>query len=207
MRVLDLSVSVLGLIVLSPVLLVVALVVKVTSRGPVLYRAERVGKDGRLFHLYKFRSMVVDADRGARVTGKDDERVTPVGRMLRRSKIDELPQLFNTLRGDMSLVGPRPEDPGYVRGYSPEQRRVLDVKPGITGAATVLMRHEEQLLTGPDWEETYRRELLPEKLQIELDYLSQRTLSKDLHILLQTAFALCTKATRFVANRGSACRS
>jgi lipopolysaccharide/colanic/teichoic acid biosynthesis glycosyltransferase len=105
-------------------------------------------------------------------------------------KLDELPQLINTLIGDMSLVGPRPEDPGYVRLYSADQRRVLDVKPGITSPATVLHRDEEDMLTGPDWEQRYRTEILPNKLRIELDYLSQRTLGGDLRILAQTAVAL-----------------
>jgi lipopolysaccharide/colanic/teichoic acid biosynthesis glycosyltransferase len=208
MRLLDVSISLLGLIVLSPVLLIVAVAVKCGSPGPVLYRARRVGKDGRLFSLYKFRSMAADAaGRGPRVTGSDDARVNGVGRLLRRTKLDELPQLFNTLVGDMSLVGPRPEDPGYVESYSAEQRQVLRVKPGITGAATVLHRHEEQMLTGPDWEETYRRDILPAKLQIELDYLSRRTLLKDVRILAQTASALFTKPARLGANRDSQCRS
>jgi len=206
MRLLDLSVSLLGLIVLGPVMLAVALAVKCTSRGPVLYRARRVGKDGRLFTLYKFRSMVVGADRGSKVTGSGDGRVTPVGRFLRRTKLDELPQLFNTLVGDMSLVGPRPEDPDYVTLYSTEQLRVLRVKPGITSAATVRHRHEEQLLIGPDWEETYRRDILPEKLRMELDYLSRRTLSKDLIVLAQTASALFTKPER-AGNRNPQCRN
>ena len=208
MRLLDVSISLLGLIILSPVMLIIAVVVKCSSRGPVLYRARRVGKDGRLFHLYKFRSMVADAaDRGPRVTGSGDPRVTAVGRLLRRTKLDELPQLFNTLVGDMSLVGPRPEDPGYVNLYSAEQLQVLRVRPGITGAATLLHRHEEQMLTGPDWDETYRREILPAKLRIELEYLSRRTLPGDMRILAQTASALFTKPPRHGANRGSQCQS
>ena len=139
MRLLDVSISLAGLVVLSPLLLIVAVVVKCSSPGPVLYCAPRVGKDGRVFKLYKFRSMVVDAaDRGPRVTGRDDPRLTAVGRVLRRTKLDELPQLFNTLAGDMSLVGPRPEDPLYVKSYSAAQLQVLRVKPGITSAATIL---------------------------------------------------------------------
>jgi lipopolysaccharide/colanic/teichoic acid biosynthesis glycosyltransferase len=152
--------------------------------------------------------MVEDADEwGPKITGSDDPRVTRIGRILRRTKIDELPQLFNTLMGDMSLVGPRPEDPGYVRSYSPEQREVLRVKPGITSPATVLHRHEEQMLIGSDWEEKYRTEILPAKLRIELDYLSRRTLSQDLLILAQTVSALFTKPPRPVAGRGSQCRT
>ena len=208
MRLLDLSISLLGLILLSPLLLAVAVLVKCSSPGPVLYRARRVGKDGRLFDVYKFRTMVMDAaERGPRVTGSGDTRVTRTGRFLRRTKLDELPQLFNTLKGDMSLVGPRPEDPGYVKSYSVEQLQVLRVKPGITSPATVLHRHEEQMLTGADWEETYRREILPAKLQIELNYLAGRTFSKDLLILAQTASALFAKPKHLDANRGSQCQS
>jgi lipopolysaccharide/colanic/teichoic acid biosynthesis glycosyltransferase len=207
MRVIDIGLSLFGLIVLSPVMLIAALMVKCTSRGPVLYHALRVGKGGRLFHAHKFRSMVVDADRGPKVTGRGDSRVTPVGRFLRNKKIDELPQLFNALVGDMSLVGPRPEDPGYVRTYSSEQLRLLRVKPGLTGAATVLHHHEEELLGGPDWEASYRGEILPEKLRIELDYLSRRTLSKDLLILAQTASVLFAKPAPLDTNRSPQCRS
>jgi lipopolysaccharide/colanic/teichoic acid biosynthesis glycosyltransferase len=191
MRLLDISLSLLGLILLSPVLALAALIVKCSSRGPVFYRARRVGKDGRFFDVYKFRTMVVDAVlQGPRVTGPGDTRVTRVGRLLRRSKLDELPQLFNVLKGNMSLVGPRPEDPRYVKSYSQDQLQVLRVKPGITSPATVLHRHEEQMLAGPDWETTYRNEILPAKVQIELNYLSRRTLSQDLRILAQTAVAL-----------------
>jgi lipopolysaccharide/colanic/teichoic acid biosynthesis glycosyltransferase len=207
MRLLDISVSLLGLVLVSPLLLVIAVAVKCTSAGPVLYRARRVGKDGRLFHLYKFRSMVADGGTGPRITSSGDTRVTAVGRLLRKTKLDELPQLFNTLIGDMSLVGPRPEDPEYVRLYSVEQRRVLSVKPGITSMATVLHRHEEQMLTGPDSEETYRREILPAKLRIELEYLTHRTWSSDMLILMQTASALFTKPADFGGNRGPQCRS
>ena len=208
MRWLEVSLSLLGLVALSPVLLAVAVAVKCSSPGPVLYRARPVGKDGRLFDLFKFRSMVTDAaERGPRVTGSGDARVTGVGRVLRRTKLDELPQLLNILAGDMALVGPRPEDPGYVTSYSAEQLQVLRVKPGLTSAATLLHRHEEQMLTGPDWDETYRREILPAKLQIELDYLSRRTLSKDVLILAQTASALFTRPARLGAHRGSRCRS
>jgi lipopolysaccharide/colanic/teichoic acid biosynthesis glycosyltransferase len=190
-RLLDISLSLIAVILLSPVLLLAALVVKCSSSGPIFYRARRVGKDGRLFDVYKFRTMVVDAAaRGPRVTRSGDTRVTGAGRFLRRSKVDELPQLFNVLKGDMSLVGPRPEDPRYVKSYSQDQLQVLRVKPGITSPATVLHRHEEQMLTGPDWETRYRNEILPAKVQIELNYLSRRTLSQDLLILAQTALAL-----------------
>src|SRR6185295_4073920 len=163
----------------------------------VLYRARRVGKGGCVFTLYKFRTMVVDDERtGPAITRHEDPRVTAVGRFLRWTKLDELPQLLNTLSGTMSLVGPRPEDPGYVRLYSADQRRVLDVKPGITSPATVLHRDEEAMLTGPDWERRYRTEILPEKLRIELDYMSRRTLGGDIRILAHTAAALLRRTAR-----------
>jgi lipopolysaccharide/colanic/teichoic acid biosynthesis glycosyltransferase len=191
---LDVSLSLAGLIVLSPLLAATAILIKCSSRGPVLYRARRVGKDGRLFNVYKFRTMAHSvSDTGPRITVHGDQRIYPLGRFLRRTKIDELPQLLNTLRGDMSLVGPRPEDPGYVASYSPLQLQVLRVKPGITSPATLRYRHEEQMLAGPNWEETYRREILPAKLQIELDYLSRRTLAEDISILGKTAVALFSK--------------
>ena len=124
------------------------------------------------FRLYKFRRMVSDADKqGPGITATGDSRITRVGRFLRRTKIDELPQLINVLSGDMSLVGPRPEDPRYVTLYTPEQRRVLAVRPGITSAASLAYRHEEQLLAGADWETVYREEVLPAKLAIDLEYL------------------------------------
>jgi lipopolysaccharide/colanic/teichoic acid biosynthesis glycosyltransferase len=199
---LDFSLSLVALILVSPLLAAIAVTVKLTSDGPVLYRARRVGKDGCMFTLYKFRTMVVDAGRtGPAITRRDDPRVTNVGRVLRRTKLDELPQLVNTLIGNMSIVGPRPEDPGYVRLYSAEQRRVLAVKPGITSPATVLHSDEEGMLSGPDWEQTYRKEILPEKLRIELDYLSRRTVSGDMRILAQTAVALLRRPARVSARR------
>jgi lipopolysaccharide/colanic/teichoic acid biosynthesis glycosyltransferase len=203
MRVLDVSLSLAGLIILSPVFVAVALAVKGSSRGPVLYRAQRVGRYGRLFTLYKFRSMYVDhRGDGPRITGREDTRVTAVGRFLRRTKLDELPQLFNTLIGEMSLVGPRPEDPVFVSCYSEAEREVLRVKPGITSLATLLHRHEEELLTGANFEERYRREIMPAKLRIELQYLSNRTLATDLRILAATAVALFRKPPYIVSCKG-----
>ncbi|NJO84250.1 MAG: sugar transferase [Blastochloris sp.] len=170
-----------GLLCLSPLLAVIALRVKRSDGGPILYRARRVGQYGRPFALFKFRSMYVDADRrGPGITTQGDPRVTPIGRWLRRTKADELPQLFNVLIGDMHLVGPRPEDPRYVALYTPEQRRVLDVRPGITSAASLAYRHEEELLSGDDWETTYRTEVMPAKLAIDLEYLRARVSGKIL---------------------------
>ncbi len=180
-----------GVVILSPLFVLIAGLVKLSSPGPVFYRAERVGQHGQLFRLYKFRSMAVGADRaGPGITRAGDARVTPLGRWLRKLKLDELPQLFNVLRGDMSLVGPRPEDPRYVARYTPDQRRVLAVRPGITSPASVYYRREETLLTGADWEEKYVQGVMPDKLRIELDYLARRSFVSDLGIIWQTFLAM-----------------
>jgi lipopolysaccharide/colanic/teichoic acid biosynthesis glycosyltransferase len=190
-RLFDLFSSLSGLIILSPLFLVVALLVKLDSPGPVFHRGRRVGKDGRTFYIYKFRTMVADASkRGPAITTIDDQRITGVGSFLRKTKIDELPQLINVVKAEMSLVGPRPEDPRYVELYTPEQRRVLKVRPGITSAASFAYRHEEQILSESDLEKTYCTEVLPAKLKIDLDYLSRRTLFSDLILILRTIISL-----------------
>jgi lipopolysaccharide/colanic/teichoic acid biosynthesis glycosyltransferase len=190
-RSLDFVSALIGLIILSPLFLITSLAIKLTSRGPVFHRGERVGLDGRLFHLYKFRTMIVDAATiGPGVTARDDPRVTAVGRLLRSTKVDELPQLINVLKGDMSLVGPRPEDPRYVAQYTPEQRQVLKFRPGITSAASLAYRREEEILDRLDWEKVYRNEILPAKLAIDLDYFSKRTLLSDLLLITRTILSL-----------------
>lgn len=190
-RLLDVIASAGGLVVLSPFFLLIAVLIKRDSPGPVFYKARRVGKNGQEFRLYKFRSMVADADRrGPAITAAGDARVTPTGRFLRNTKLDELPQLINVLRGEMSLVGPRPEDPRYVVLYTPEQSRVLRVRPGITSAASLAYRYEEHLLRGPEWEAVYRSQVMPAKLAIDLAYLDQRTLLTDLRLVVQTVLAM-----------------
>jgi lipopolysaccharide/colanic/teichoic acid biosynthesis glycosyltransferase len=190
-RLFDLVVGVLGLIVLSPVLLALALAVKLTSPGPLFYRAARVGKGGQPFKLYKFRSMVINADKiGAGVTRAQDPRVTSIGRILRGYKLDELPQLINVVAGTMSFVGPRPEDPRYVALYTPEQRRVLSVRPGITSLASVTYRDEESILVGDDWEQKYIHEVMPAKLTLDLRYIDEQSLALDISIILRTLRAI-----------------
>jgi lipopolysaccharide/colanic/teichoic acid biosynthesis glycosyltransferase len=190
-RTLDLAASTIGLVLLSPLFALVALAVKLDSAGPILFRGQRSGRAGEPFRMIKFRTMVADAaHKGPGITSAGDLRVTRVGRVLRRTKLDELPQLINVLRGDMTLVGPRPEDPAYVADYTVEQRRLLDVRPGITGPASVRFRNEEQLLRGEDWERRYRDQILPAKLRIELDYLERRSVLNDLSIVMQTVIAL-----------------
>ncbi len=188
-RVFDVASSLAGLLLLSPLLLLIAATVKVTSAGPVLYRATRAGRHGLPFKLYKFRTMVVGADRaGPGITVADDSRITPVGRFLRRAKLDELPQLWNVTKGDMSLVGPRPEDPRYVAHYTDRQRDVLTVRPGITSLASLTYRDESALLKGLAWEDVYLHQIMPAKLAIELDYLANRTLWRDIIIVVRTIF-------------------
>jgi lipopolysaccharide/colanic/teichoic acid biosynthesis glycosyltransferase len=190
-RLLDLLAATIGLILLSPVLIAIGVAIKVYDGGPIFYRARRVGKDGQIFRLYKFRTMVIDADRqGPAVTTNGDTRVTPIGRRLRRTKLDELPQLLNVLVGDMSLVGPRPEDPRYANLYTWAQRRILSVRPGITSAASLAFRHEEQMLSGPEWETVYRNQVMPAKLGIDLEYLVRRTIWSDVILILRTIAAM-----------------
>lgn len=190
-RLFDVVVSGAGLILLSPLLLALALAVKLGSPGPIFYRANRVGCYGTPFKLLKFRSMVINADRiGPAVTGAADPRITRVGRFLRRTKLDELPQLINVLRGEMSLVGPRPEDPRYVALYTEEQRQVLNVRPGITSPASVAYRNEEAMLVGDDWEKHYVEQIMPAKLAVDLEYARNASLWRDVRVILGTLRAL-----------------
>jgi lipopolysaccharide/colanic/teichoic acid biosynthesis glycosyltransferase len=183
--------ALLGLIILSPLFLITSLLIKLTSPGPIFHRGKRVGRNGKLFNLYKFRTMIVHAAAvGPGITFNNDPRITWFGYLLRRTKIDELPQLINVLKGEMSLVGPRPEDPRYVTQYSHEQRQVLNVRPGITSAASLVYRNEEQMLARADWEKLYRTEVLPAKLAIDLDYLSHRTFWSDVGLIFRTIIAI-----------------
>jgi FlaA1/EpsC-like NDP-sugar epimerase/lipopolysaccharide/colanic/teichoic acid biosynthesis glycosyltransferase len=198
MRVVDIIGSTLGLIFLTPLFLVVAGLIKLTSPGPVFYRALRTGKDGQPFHLYKFRSMQVNADKqGPKVTAADDPRITPLGRLLRRTKLDELPQLINVVKGEMSLVGPRPEDPRYADFYTPEQRQILNVRPGIVSAATMAYRYEEQILSVANTENIYLDKVMPAKLVIDLDYISRRTLWTDIGLIFQAIVSMVTPSQQF----------
>ena len=190
-RALDLVISIPGLILLSPLLLLLALWIKLDSRGPVLYRGKRVGIHGWPFLMYKFRTMVMGAEqRGPAVTYRDDPRITKAGRFLRRAKLDELPQLLNVLQGEMSLVGPRPEDPSYVALYTSEQRQVVTVKPGITGPTQLEYRDEASMLHGESVDEEYVTRIMPEKLKLDLEYVRTRSLLLDLKILWRTATTL-----------------
>jgi len=166
-RAFDFLCSSLGLLFLSPIFLLVSIAIYFESRGPVFFRQERVGKDGKSFRIIKFRSMVAGASEiGLKITTAGDPRVTRVGRFLRRTKLDELPQLINVWRGEMSLVGPRPEVPIYVALYSERQTKVLSVRPGITDPASIEYADEEKILGGAiDAQRTYIEEILPKKLE------------------------------------------
>jgi lipopolysaccharide/colanic/teichoic acid biosynthesis glycosyltransferase len=176
-----------GLVATAPLLAVSALAVALSSRGPVLFHHERVGRSGRRFRLLKFRTMR-HGTTGLEISAADDVRITPVGRVLRRTKLDELPQLWNVVRGDMSLVGPRPEVPRYVDANDPLWAEVLDVRPGLTDPATLRYRHEERLLASVsgDRDRHYRDVVLPAKLRESLAYLRRRSWRTDLSVLLAT---------------------
>src|SRR3954471_23763718 len=169
-RLCDVFVAVVALAVTSPLLAIVAVAVRFTSPGPILHRARRIGRFGRPFTLYKFRTMVPGpASAGFGVTVRADPRITKVGRVLRITKLEELPQLLNVVRGDMSVVGPRPEDPRFVEAYTPEERGILQWRPGLTSPATLAYRHEEAVLAASaDPEHTYRTVVSPEKVRIDL---------------------------------------
>jgi len=193
-RLIDVVAAGCGLAALGPAFVCVGLWVKAEDRGPVFYRARRVGRDGKAFDTLKFRTMRVGSDRlGPAITISGDDRVTRVGRHLRRLKLDELPQLWNVLVGDMSLVGPRPEDPKYVPYYSEAQRAVFDARPGITSPASLKFRNEADVLRGLDWERKYREEVLPQKLAMDLEYLRRRTVVSDLALVFRTIGALVGK--------------
>ena len=191
-RFVDLIFATLGLIALAPLMAGIALVVKLGDWGPVFFAQERVGQFGVPFRLYKFRTMIVNAEKlGIPLTTRNDPRITRVGRWLRRTKVDELPQLWNVVKGDMSLVGPRPEVPRYVALYTAEQRRVLDVRPGLTDPASISFIDESSLLSASDAPEAvYAKTILPLKLTTNLEYAERATVGSDLIILVKTLVRL-----------------
>ena len=190
--VVDRGVAAIALVALAPLMLLIGGLVKLTSRGPVVFTQVRVGQGGRPFRIYKFRTMVDGADRlSANVSPVGDPRVTPVGRVLRACYLDELPQLVNIVKGDMSLVGPRPETPEYVALYDASERRVLDVKPGLVGPSTLAFMNEaERLAAAPDPGAYYEEVLLHERVRLDLGYLEDRGLRGDARILLRQATAI-----------------
>ena len=197
-RIFDLCTAALALLLLSPLLLLLALWIKLDSPGPVLFRQERVGRHGVLFCIHKFRTMAVDAPtRGPQITLAQDPRVTRAGGWLRRHRLDELPQLLNVLQGHMSLVGPRPELPHFVAHYpEPLRATVLAVRPGLTDPSAITYLDEAALLVGPaDPEQVYIERILPTKLRLQADYAARATFLSDIGVLLRTLLALLSRRT------------
>jgi lipopolysaccharide/colanic/teichoic acid biosynthesis glycosyltransferase len=187
-RIFDLIASAIGLLILSPIFAIVAIWIKLDSSGPILFKQTRVGYQGQPFQICKFRTMVVNAEAiGTQITTGGDPRITKIGKFLRKYKLDELPQLFNVLMGEMSLVGPRPEVPKYVNLYNSEQKKVFQVRPGITDLASLEFRNENELLVGKDnAEEFYIQEIMPRKLLLNLEYIDRVSLLFDLKIIAKT---------------------
>ena len=187
-RIFDLFWSTAGLCLLWPLFLLVGLLVKIEDGGPIFFRQRRIGWHGHPFHMWKFRTMVVDAEKkGSSLTVGRDPRITRVGHWLRATKVDELPQLLNVWAGDMSLVGPRPEVQRFVDLYSAEQRQVLELRPGITDLASVKYRKEGELLAvSRDPDQTYVDEIMPEKIRINLEYAAQASVWTDFRVILLT---------------------
>lgn len=189
-RAFDLTLSSVVILIALPLWVAVALAIKLDSPGPVIHRATRIGWGGNPFTIHKFRTMVAGASRQAPgITRRGDPRITRAGRFLRRLKIDEMPQLIDVLRGEMSIVGPRPEDPRYVAHYTPEQRRALTVRPGMASPAFIKYRREEDLLAsaGDDVEQAYLTQIMPDKLRLDLEYIEQQSFLGDLAILVRAA--------------------
>lgn len=187
-RLTDIIISLAGLLILFPLFVVVSLLIKLDSKGPLLFRQERIGKDYRAFRIYKFRTMTADSQgRGSLITVRGDVRITRVGKTLRAAKIDELPQLLNVLRGEMSLVGPRPEVRKYVELYEKDYRRLLRIRPGITDPASIRYSSEESILaSSQNWEEEYVGRILPEKIKLSLEYVDNHTVITDLELIVRT---------------------
>jgi len=187
-RCFDIFFSLLGITLLLWLFLIIAIAIKCSSKGPALFKQERVGRYGKTFNIWKFRSMVVNAEaKGMQITTDGDNRITKVGKFIRKTKIDELPQLFNVLSGKMSFVGPRPEVPKYVAMYNDEQLRVLSVKPGITDLASIEFRNENDLLDGDeDPEKKYIEEIMPVKLALNIKYIEKAGFFYDIGLIFKT---------------------
>lgn len=187
-RIFDIIVSLIGIIIISPILIIVAISIKLDSKGNVLFLQKRIGKDGKPFNIYKFRTMVSNAEKlGAQITVGKDSRITRVGAFLRKYKIDELPQLFNVLKGDMSLVGPRPEVPKYVELYTEEEKKVLEVRPGITDLASIRYSDENDILGKVENpEEYYINVIMKDKLKLNLEYIEKSNIFFDIYLIIKT---------------------
>ena len=191
-RLFDIMFSFFGLVTVSPLLLLITVAIKATSPGSIFYRGTRVGKDGKPFRIFKFRTMVPNADKiGGPSTAGDDPRLTKIGKFLRKHNLDELPQLINILKGEMSFVGPRPEVPSEVETYAPAEKEIiLSVKPGLTDFATLEDIHEEEILRGgKNPHQVYRKKIKPKKIRLAIKYVKNRSFWIDIKILIKTFFA------------------
>ncbi|CEN21926.1 sugar transferase [Paraclostridium sordellii] len=191
-RTFDIVTSFIGLILLSPILIIIAVFIKLDSKGPVFFKQKRVGKNKQIFEIYKFRTMVIDAEKlGKQITVGNDNRITKIGKFIRKCKLDELPQLINVLKGEMSLVGPRPEVPKYVELYDVYQEQVLLVQPGITDYASIEFRNENELLgKSKNPEATYIDEIMPTKIELNLLYIKNISLLEDFKLIFNTILAI-----------------
>ena len=196
-RMFDIVFSLIGLVIFLPLMAILVILIRKEDRGPLLYRGERVGRDGNLFRMLKFRTMVMNAEKiGGPSTPDDDPRITKTGNLLRKFKLDELPQLINVLKGEMSFVGPRPEVPMEVKTYNDEEKRILTVKPGITDYASLTFHNEGEILKGSeDPHQAYREKIRPEKLRLGLKYVDSQSFRVDMKIIIQTLSALIRTRT------------
>lgn len=186
-RIFDIISSLFGLILLSPFMLIIAILIKLDSKGPIFFKQVRVTKNGREFKIFKYRTMRVDSDKFSQITVGKDSRITKVGDFLRKYKLDEIPQLINVLIGDMSLVGPRPEVPKYVALYTKEQREILKVRAGITDYASIEFSNENDILANEaDPEKAYIEKIMPRKIELNKKYLSEISVMTDIKIILLT---------------------
>ncbi|MBP9191145.1 MAG: sugar transferase [Ignavibacteria bacterium] len=194
-RIFDIVFSISGLILLSPVLIVIAILIRFDSKGPVLYKQTRVGRNNKDFKLLKFRTMNPDSDsKGLLTVGGRDPRITKTGYYLRKFKLDEFPQLINVLYGEMSFVGPRPEVRKYVDLYTEDQKKVLDVSPGITDVASIKYKNENDLLEkAEDPEKYYIEKIMPDKIKLNLEYINERSFFKDFKVILRTLSAVISE--------------
>tara|TARA_Y100001954_G_scaffold229472_1_gene275551 strand:+ start:6545 stop:7132 length:588 start_codon:yes stop_codon:yes gene_type:complete len=188
-RIFDLSSSLIGIIVLMPILILISITIKISSSGPVIFSQKRVGKDGEIFTLIKFRSMTVQQESNSTATARGDVRITKIGAFLRKYKLDELPELWNVIKGEMSLVGPRPDVPGYADKLVGKDRNILKLRPGITGAASLKYANEEEILADQQNPQKYNDEIIfPDKVKVNLEYYENQSLWLDIKIIFATIF-------------------
>jgi lipopolysaccharide/colanic/teichoic acid biosynthesis glycosyltransferase len=202
-RLIDILLAVIGLVFIWPILFVCAVAVKLSSPGPVLYLGKRTGRYGVPFKIFKFRSMREDAERtGGTTTGKNDTRITSAGKFLRKYKLDELPQLFNVLRGEMSFVGPRPEVAEYTEMYSVEEQEILSVRPGITDLSSLTFSDLQSHVGSENPDEAFRRYVLPQKNRLRLKYAREHTILMDFIILMKTVLLVVAKPLKSLTQNG-----